>query len=220
VPTTPVAFLFPGQGSQAVGMLSSVKDLPAVRSMLAAAQRVLGYDLLSICLTGPKAALDDTVHAQPALFIAGLAAVEKLRAENPALVDSVSACAGLSLGEYSALVFAGVLSLEDGLKVVKVRAESMALAAQTGSHGMLSVVGVADPELQDMCALAVKMGPPGCVQTQYTWRKRRSSQSHQHCPSPAPSAASPTSCSPRAAWCPATRARWRKCSGSLRLAVR
>ena len=193
-----MAFLFPGQGSQAVGMLSSVKDLPAVRSMLAAAQRVLGYDLLSICLTGPKAALDDTVHAQPALFIAGLAAVEKLRADNPALVDSVSACAGLSLGEYSALVFAGVLSLEDGLKVVKVRAESMALAAQTGSHGMLSVVGVADPELQDMCAQAVKMGPPGCVQTQCMWRKRQS-QSHTHCPSPAPSAASPTSSSPRAA---------------------
>jgi [acyl-carrier-protein] S-malonyltransferase len=105
--------------------------------------------------------LDDTVNSQPALFVAGLAAVEKLRAENPAVVDSASACAGLSLGEYCALVFAGVLSFEDGLKVVKVRAQSMAAAAKQGQHGMLSVVGMADAELEGICSNAVKNGPPG-----------------------------------------------------------
>ena len=163
VANTPVAFLFPGQGSQAVGMLGSCKDLPAVRTMLATAQRVLGYDLLDMCLNGPKSSLDDTVNSQPALFVAGLAAVEKLRAENPSLVESASACAGLSLGEYCALVFSGALSFDDGLKVVRVRAQSMAAAAKQGQHGMLSVVGVADAELEAICAKVVKSGAPGCV---------------------------------------------------------
>ena len=72
-----------------------------------------------------------------------------------------SACAGLSLGEYAALVCAGALSLEDGLKVVKVRAEGMAAAAKEGAHCMLSVVGMGDKELEAMCADAQKKGPPG-----------------------------------------------------------
>jgi [acyl-carrier-protein] S-malonyltransferase len=112
---------------------------------------------------GPKSKLDDTVHAQPALFVAGLAAVEKLRAENPGAADSASAAAGLSLGEYTALVFAGALSFEDGLKVVKVRAESMAAAAAVGSHGMLSVVGLGDKELEALCAAAAAKTGPGCA---------------------------------------------------------
>ena len=98
-------------------MLQDCKDIPAVKAMLATAQKVLGYDLLKLCLEGPKDRLDDTAHAQPALFVAGLAAVEKLRAEEPKVVDACSACAGLSLGEYCALVFAGALSFKDGLKV-------------------------------------------------------------------------------------------------------
>ena len=181
-PATPVAFLFPGQGSQAVGMLQSCKDLPAVAAMLATAKRVLGYDLLSICVegeflpalsrprcadcaaAGPKSKLDDTVYAQPALFVAGLAAVEKLRSQDARAADGASACAGLSLGEYTALVHAGALSFEDGLKVVKVRAESMAAAAAAGQpHGMLSVVGLADADLKKICDSAAAAAGPGCV---------------------------------------------------------
>ncbi|EFN56454.1 hypothetical protein CHLNCDRAFT_22513 [Chlorella variabilis] len=162
-PATPIAFLFPGQGSQAVGMLKESKDLPAVRKMLDTAQAVLGYDLLALCLEGPKEKLDDTVYAQPALFVAGLAAVERLRSQNPAAVDGCSACAGLSLGEYTALVFAGALSFEDGLKVVKVRAESMSAAAKQGKpHGMLSVVGLGDADLEGVCA-AVRAARPDAV---------------------------------------------------------
>lgn len=127
-----VAFLFPGQGSQAVGMLSQSKDLPSVQKMLETANKILGYDILKLCLEGkilsllvlhdffvlgPKSALDDTVKCQPAMFVASLAAVEKLKEENPDLVQKCSAVAGLSLGEYTALVFAGALSFEDGLKV-------------------------------------------------------------------------------------------------------
>lgn len=81
-----------------------------------------GLAFFSRTLQGPKEDLDNTEHSQPALFVAGLAAVEKLRAEDPAAVKTCSATAGLSLGEYTALVFAGVLSFEDALKVVKVRA--------------------------------------------------------------------------------------------------
>lgn len=109
------------------------------------------------------------MHAQPALFIAGLAAVEKLRSEGPAgaaAVASASACAGLSLGEYCALVFAGALPFEDALRVVKARAEAMAAVAQAGPHGrhgMLSVVGLEDAKLEALCSAARAAGPPGTV---------------------------------------------------------
>lgn len=72
---------------------------------------------MQVCLEGPKSKIDDTQFSQPALFVGGLCAVEKLKAENPAAYEGVSCTAGLSLGEYTALVFAGVLSFEDGLKV-------------------------------------------------------------------------------------------------------
>ncbi len=151
------------------------------------------------------------MYAQPALFLAGLAAVEKLRAENPSLADSASACAGLSLGEYSALVFAGVLSLEDGLKVVKVRAESMAAAAKQGEHGMLSVVGVADPDLEQMCSDAVAECGPGCVVEACGADLRPASHFASLSPPTfvvaARCAVSPTSCSRRAVSCRATRPR-------------
>ena len=104
------------------------------------------------------------MYAQPALFVAGLAAVEKLRSQDVRAADSASACAGLSLGEYTALVHAGALSFEDGLKVVKVRAESMAAAAAAGQpHGMLSVVGLADEALKKICDAAAAAAGPGCV---------------------------------------------------------
>ncbi|KAK9830038.1 hypothetical protein WJX72_009330 [[Myrmecia] bisecta] len=152
VPATPIAFLFPGQGSQAVGMLQESKDIPAVKDMLARAQAVLGYDLLALSLEGPKAKLDDTVYAQPALFVAGLAAVERLRQDNAAAVEGASATAGLSLGEYCALVFSGALSFEDGLKIVKVRGESMAAAGKMGKpHGMLSIIGLGDTDVETIC---------------------------------------------------------------------
>ncbi|DBB12917.1 TPA: hypothetical protein ACH3X3_005670 [Trebouxia sp. C0006] len=139
--STPIAFVFPGQGSQAVGMLQASKELPAVKKMLQQAEAVLGYDLLQLCLEGPKEKLDDTVYSQPALFVAGL-----------------------SLGEYCALVFAGVLSFEDGLKVVKARGESMAAAATVGRpHGMLSIIGLQDEDIQDICKQALAQAPAGTI---------------------------------------------------------
>ena len=180
-PTGPIGFLFPGQGSQAVGMLKESKDLPAVKKMLDTAKGILGYDLLKLCLEGPKEDLDNTIYSQPALFVAGLAAVERLRAENPATVEGAASAAGLSLGEYTALVFAGAMSFEDGLKVVKVRAESMSAAAKTGRpHGMLSVVGLSDSDLEAVCAEA-KSKVPGsvCVIANYLFPQGRVVSGHK-----------------------------------------
>jgi len=146
------AFLFPGQGSQVVGMLGDdeLMELPAVAKMCEVANDVLGYDLRDVCVNGPKEKLDDTVYAQPALLLANLAALEKLRDRDPDAVAGCDACAGLSLGEYAALVFAGVLSYEDAFAVVKARAEAMSAAASVGAHGMLSVVGLSDDVLRDI----------------------------------------------------------------------
>jgi len=166
VPDTPVAFLFPGQGAQAVGMLAAVSHLPAVQAMLAEARSVLGYDLLAKCVAGPAAALDATEIAQPALFIAGLAAVERVRAERgEAAVAACSAAAGLSLGEYAALVFAGALPFADGLRVVAARGAAMAAAARGGGrpHGMLSIIGLDDAEVEAAAAAGRAAGGPGTV---------------------------------------------------------
>jgi [acyl-carrier-protein] S-malonyltransferase len=137
-------------------LASAAEQLPSVRLMCDKASEILGYDLLDVCVNGPKEKLDDTAFAQPALFVAGLAAVEKLRAESPETVASCSRAAGLSLGEYTALVFAGAMSFEDGLRVVQCRAEAMKAAAEEGDHGMLSVVGLADDKLETCVAAARK----------------------------------------------------------------
>ena len=104
-----IAFLFPGQGAQTVGMGATVcSQVPAARALFNRAAEVLGYDLYKLCTEGPPEKLDSTVHSQPALFVAGLAALEQLKQNSPELVERCSATAGLSLGEYTALVFAGV----------------------------------------------------------------------------------------------------------------
>lgn len=80
-------FLFPGQGSQHVGMTEKFSGLPAVKQIFSTAERVLGYDLQSLCLTGPQSALDETVHCQPAVVVASLVAVESLKHTSPQVCD-------------------------------------------------------------------------------------------------------------------------------------
>ena len=187
LPAGPITFLFPGQGSQSVGMCGSIKDHASCAPLFAKAKEVLGYDLLALCLNGPKDQLDDTKFSQPALFVAGACAVEKLRAENPNAVATCAATAGLSLGEYNALVFAGVLSFDDALRVVKVRAESMAAAARDtgalGAHGMLSVVGLADADLEAICAEVRAAAPAGsvCQLANYLFPQGRVVSGHKTC---------------------------------------
>ena len=118
VPRT--AFLFPGQGAQTVGMAGVLcAGLPAAKELFDRAAAILGYDLLDICVNGPADRLNATDVSQPAIFVASLAALEQLKATEPDSLRDVVATAGLSLGEYTALVYAGAMSFDDGLKVVQ-----------------------------------------------------------------------------------------------------
>jgi len=162
-PPLPVALLFPGQGSQYIKMMSNVKDIPAVKEMCAKAQEILGFDVIELCLSGPEAKLEETRYCQPVMFVAGLAGLEKLRADNNEAATRFKVCAGLSLGEYTALCAAGVFSFEDGLRLVKLRGESMQEAAQLGKQLMLSVAGIPKAKLTDLCKQAAKKEGPNAV---------------------------------------------------------
>jgi len=152
----PVALLFPGQGSQCVGMLKQVKDIPAVEAMLSSAKGILGYDLLELCLQGPEAKLEETRYCQPAMFVAGLAAIEQLKKDQPKHATRFEAAAGLSLGEYTALCAAGAFTFEDGLKLVALRGAAMQDAASVGKQAMLSVAGFEKAKLAGYCEEAKK----------------------------------------------------------------
>jgi [acyl-carrier-protein] S-malonyltransferase len=150
--STNCALMFPGQGSQYLKMMSGVEN-PRVKEMLAHAKEVLGYDILNICVNGPEERLDATDVCLPALFIADLAAVETLRSRNPEAADRPGAVSGLSVGEYAALVVAGVLSFEDAMKVVKVRADAIDQAIKTSSltQATVSIAGMDKAKVEEFC---------------------------------------------------------------------
>jgi [acyl-carrier-protein] S-malonyltransferase len=156
------AFLFPGQGAQTVGMAGSLcASLPAAKALFDRAAAILGYDLLNVCVHGPAERLNATDVSQPAIFVASLAALEQLKTAEPDAASDVVATAGLSLGEYTALVFAGALSFEDGLKVVQARGRAMQDAAEATPSGMVSVLGLELPEVE---ALAIEGRSAGTLE--------------------------------------------------------
>ena len=157
--------MFPGQGAQFVGMCEDVcKTVPAAKALFDEASEILGYDLLEICTTGPKEKLDSTVVSQPAIFVASMAAVEKLRQEEGQdAVDAATCAMGLSLGEYSALCFADAISFADGVKVTKARGEAMQAASDAIDSGMVSVIGLSSEKVEELCAAASeKSGEKNC----------------------------------------------------------
>ncbi len=156
---TKTAFLFPGQGAQTVGMVSTlVERLPAIRSLFDQANRTLGYDLLSLCREGPAEKLDSTVHSQPALFVCSLAALIGLKESAPELVSTCTAAAGLSLGEYTALVFADAIDFDAGLRLVQLRGQAMQEASDAVPGGMMSVLGLNQQQTQAVCEQALEDG--------------------------------------------------------------
>src|SRR5436309_9707038 len=137
-----IAFLFPGQGAQTVGMgAAACQSSPAAKQLFDQAADILGYDLLAVCTNGPAERLNATDVSQPAIYVASLAALETLKASDPAAVEACAATAGLSLGEYTALTFAGSLSFADGLRVVQRRGQAMQAAADANPSGMMSILG-------------------------------------------------------------------------------
>ncbi|CAN5567359.1 ACP S-malonyltransferase [soil metagenome] len=160
---TSFAFIFPGQGSQSVGMLDAWRrggdELhPAVRSTLAEASEALGYDMAALIGQGPKEQLDLTVQTQPAMLAADIACYRAWLAEGG---REPSVVAGHSLGEYAALVAAGVLTLSDALPLVRFRAEAMQEAVPAGQGGMAAILGLDAESVRTGCAeAAAAVGEP------------------------------------------------------------
>jgi len=133
-------------------------SLPAARDLFDRAKEILGYDLLELCTAGPEEKLNSTVHSQPALFVCSLAALEKLKAEDAALVATCDVAAGLSLGEYTALVFAGAIEFEAGLRLVQTRGQAMQEAADGSTGGMVSILGLEVQQIRKLCDEAADGG--------------------------------------------------------------
>ncbi|MDD3529643.1 MAG: ACP S-malonyltransferase [Gallionellaceae bacterium] len=148
-----LAFVFPGQGSQSVGMMAAYGDHATIRDTLAEAADALGFDLAGMIADGPAEALNQTVNTQPAMLAAGVAVYRLWLAQGgarPALM------AGHSLGEYTALTCAGALNFADALKLVRLRAEAMQSAVPEGVGAMAAVLGLDDDTVRAVCAEAAQ----------------------------------------------------------------
>jgi [acyl-carrier-protein] S-malonyltransferase len=143
------AFVFPGQGSQSIGMLNGFADNAVVRQTLAEASEVLQFDLGKLIAEGPKEELDLTTNTQPVMLTAAVATYRAWIAAGGALPAVV---AGHSLGEYSALVAAGVIEFKDALPLVRFRAQAMQEAVPVGQGGMAVILGLSDDDVRAACA--------------------------------------------------------------------
>jgi len=144
--------LFPGQGAQAVGMAGDWVDAsPAASELFARGAAILGYDLLGLCRGGPADWLHTTAVSQPAILVTSLAALEVLRARDAAPLTAAPLTAGLSLGEYTALVFAGAIGFDDAVRVVAERGQAMQDCAEASPGGMVAVLGLERDAVAALC---------------------------------------------------------------------
>ena len=148
-----LAIVFPGQGSQSVGMMHGFAELPIVEKTFLEANAILGVDLWTMVREGPAEALNQTVNTQPVMLVAGVAcwrAWQEKRGPMPSWL------AGHSLGEYSALVAAESMRFEDALPLVRFRAEAMQEAVPEGMGGIAAILGLDEAALKDVCAEAAQ----------------------------------------------------------------
>lgn len=156
-----LAFVFPGQGSQAVGMLADVgATWPVVQETFAEASEALGYDLWALVQNGPESELNSTEKTQPALLTAGVALWRAWQQQGGKTPDFL---AGHSLGEYTALVAAGCISLADGVRLVALRGQLMQQAVPAGEGAMAAILGLDDAAVQQCCAEASAVGVVSAV---------------------------------------------------------
>ncbi|MDB6121079.1 MAG: Malonyl CoA-acyl carrier protein transacylase [Pedosphaera sp.] len=147
------ALIFAGQGAQSVGMGKELAESsPTAKAWFDRANDALGYDLASICFTGPEAELTKTENAQPGIFLVSWVAYQVLRERVPNL--NFEATAGLSLGEFTALTAGGALSFEDGLKVVRQRGQYMQEACEVTKGGMAAIIGLDEAPTREVCEAA------------------------------------------------------------------
>lgn len=147
------AFVFPGQGSQSVGMLNAYGDAAPIRNTLAEASDALGQDIWSMVADGPADLLNQTVNTQPVMLAAGVAVYRLWQSQGGAVPALM---AGHSLGEYTALVCAGALNFSDAVKLVRLRAEAMQSAVPEGVGAMAAVLGLDDDAVRAVCAEAAQ----------------------------------------------------------------
>jgi [acyl-carrier-protein] S-malonyltransferase len=147
------AFLFPGQGAQHVGMGKDIAEHSSVAATLfEKANSIVGYDLRRLCFDGPEEKLNATTVSQPAIFVVTAAILEIVKLNRPDLTADVTA--GLSMGEYSALYAAGLMTFEDTLKLVQKRGNAMQAAADASSGSMVSILGLDEEKVRNLCSEA------------------------------------------------------------------
>jgi [acyl-carrier-protein] S-malonyltransferase len=152
-----LALLFPGQGSQAVGMGRALCDAsPAARAVFEEADRVLGFPLSTLCFEGPEEELKLTANTQPAILTHSIAALADLRARAPEKLEGATFAAGHSLGEYSANVAAGALSFAEAVALVRARGQFMQEAVPAGVGAMAAIVGLAPDAVEAACREAAE----------------------------------------------------------------
>jgi [acyl-carrier-protein] S-malonyltransferase len=148
------AFIFPGQGAQEVGMGAEIaQSYPVAAKIYEQANEIVGYDLRKLCFEGPAEGLNTTTISQPAIFVTSAAILEVLRTNPPAneRMAQPDVTAGLSLGEYTALYAAGMISFKDALILVQKRGQAMQSAADATEGGMVSIIGLDEEKVRQLC---------------------------------------------------------------------